>query len=124
MAHQCHPIGRRRTDERNGELGQSWFCTRQMVGNNLHDCAEYYATKKRGHIVGSHSDTTVAGWATDHFLLGGAVNVNASAESMCVGHSQTAQPDEACDNGITPGHIRLEYFAGPAAIVKHRRGAR
>src|SRR4029077_17918474 len=80
--HQWHPIGRRRTDERNGELGQSFFCTRQTVGNNLHNCAECYPTKKRSHIVGSHSNTTIAGWATDHFLLGGAVNVNASAESV------------------------------------------
>src|SRR5260370_21963880 len=90
-----------------------------MVGNNLHNCAEWHPTKKRGHIVGPHSDTTVAGWAPDHFLLGGAVNVNASAESMRVGHFQTAQPHDACDNGITPGRIRLEYFAGPPAIVKH-----
>src|SRR6266436_8411966 len=90
---QCHPIVRRRTNERSRELGQSLFCTRQMVGNNLHNCAECYPTKKRGHIVGPHSDATVAGWAPDHFLLGRAVNVNASAESMRVGHLQTAQPD-------------------------------
>ena len=90
-----------------------------MVRNNLHNCAECYPTKKRGHIVGPHSDATVAGWAPDHFLLGRAVNVNASAESMRVGHFQTAQPDDAGDNGITPRRIRLKNFAGPVAIVKH-----
>ncbi len=97
----------------------SLFCTRQMVGNNLHNCAECYPTKKRGHIVGPHSDATVAGWAPDHFLLGRAVNVNASAESMRVGHFQTAQPNDAGDDGITPRRIRVENFAGPVAIVKH-----
>src|SRR5205823_221549 len=112
-------IVRRRTDERSRELGQSLFCARQMAGNNLHNCAECYPTKKRGHIVGPHSDATVAGWAPDHFLLGRAVNVNASAESMRVGHFQTAQPDDAGDNGITPRRIRLKNFAGPVAIVKH-----
>src|SRR6059058_4204007 len=111
---QYHPIVRRPH-----QRSQSLFCTRQMVRNNLHNCAECYPTKKRGHIVGPHSDATVAGWTPDHFLLGRAVNVNASAKSMRVGHFQTAQPNDAGDNGITPGRIRLENFAGPVAIVKH-----
>src|SRR5438874_8669828 len=80
-----------------------------MVRNNLHNCAECYPTKKRGHIVGPHSDATVAGWTPDHFLLGRAVNVNASAESMRVGHFQTAQPNDAGDNGITRAHSAGEF---------------
>src|SRR5438132_11041735 len=88
---QCHTIVRRRTDERSRELGQSLFCTRQMVRNNLHNCAECYPTKKRGHIVGPHSDATVAGWTPDHVLLGRAVNVNGSADIMRVCTYQIAQ---------------------------------
>src|SRR2546421_4835085 len=88
---------------------------RQMVGRDLHNCAERQLRIKGGDIGGFHSNTTVAGRPADRFLLRRAVNVDAPVISMRVCSFQTAEPDNAGDDGIAAWRIRLQNFAGETA---------
>src|SRR5436853_6803037 len=90
-----------------------------MVGRDLHNCAERQLRIKGGDIGGFHSNTTVAGRPGDRCLLRRAVNVGAPVISMRVSSFQTAESDNAGDDGVAPWRIRLQNFAGETAVVKN-----
>ena len=52
------------------------------------------------------------------------MDVNAPAKSMRIRSLETTQPDDAGDDGITPGRVWKENFPSETTIMKNCAGRR
>ena len=93
-----------------------------MIGRDLDNRANGQLRVKCGDIGRFHSNTTVAGWPADRFLLWRSMNINAPVISVRVYCLQPAQPDDAGNDGIATWRVWLQNFTGEPAVMKNRAG--
>src|SRR3954471_20640904 len=74
--------------------------------------------EKLNHIARTHSDAAVTGAFADEAFFRCAVNIDVTAVSVRVLRFQAAKPKDSRDNGIAPGRVRHQDFAGAPPIFE------
>jgi len=84
----------------------------KVVGNDPHHGPRRDPVAQGGHIDRTHPDATEACRTAEQIFLRGAVDINSTVIGIPVSGFGSFQPEDPRDDGIPPGGVRLEDFAG------------
>src|SRR6266487_2038249 len=75
---------------------------------------------KRDHVSGPHPDATKADWLAHATFLRRTMNINVTVVRGAVLLFLPAQPDDARDNRVPPGCVRIDNLTGRDTALDHR----
>ena len=87
-------------------------------GHDFHFRTDGHGVEKADDVARFHADAAIAGRPADAVFLGGAVNVDAASEGAGVLRFESAEMQDAGDDGIATGRVGTQDFAGPALPVE------
>src|SRR5437660_4207105 len=103
---------------------QTWNGSSERRVHDSNRGAGSYDVVQLYDVARAHSNASIARRRSDTPFLRRAVNVNISGERVGILSLQSAQPENACDDGVAAGGIRGNDFAGAEPILEHCTGRR
>src|SRR4029077_9057498 len=103
---------------------QTWNGSSERRVHDSNRGASSYDVVQLYDVARAHPDASITRSRSDTLLLRRAVNVNISGERVGILSLQSAQPENARDNGVAARRIRRNDFASTPSIFEHRAGRR
>lgn len=79
----------------------------KFIRNNLNERAQRNLIEESSDVMRFHPDAPVTGRPADISFFGCSVNVNAATEGMRILPLQSTKPNDAGNNRVTAGGVRL-----------------
>src|SRR5882762_2349861 len=119
-----HHEGRRISVSHRMSRHQTWNGSSERRVHDSNRSAGSYDVVQLYDVARAHPNASIARRRSDAPLLRRAVNVNISGERVGILSLQSAQPENARDNGVAAGGIRGNDLTGAEPILEHCTGRR